>query len=336
MQDILVSKAELEALIAKKFIEVQVNKKHADIVAEILVHADLRGVSSHGVLRTEHYVKRIMKGEMNPNPHFQIERKGTAAILFDGDHGLGHVITLQAMKEAITLSKDHGIGIVGIKNSSHCGALSYYSMQATKKETISIIMTHTDSAVVPIGGKEAYFGTNPISFGFPANRHNPIILDMATSNVSLGKVLHAQETDKEIPADWGVDQNGYPVTNPNFVKYLLPMGGAKGYGLAMAIDLLTGVLTGAHFGPSITKMYGEYEKYRQLSHTIITIDPSLFIDKNQFLRNVDQMIDELHAVKPMEGFNSVMVPGEPEQLKEKERLKNGIPVPERIYNYLRS
>ncbi|MRG84962.1 ureidoglycolate dehydrogenase [Salinibacillus xinjiangensis] len=336
MSDIIVQKEELKSLVVNKLTKAKVSQEHATVVADVLVHADLRGVSSHGVLRTEHYVKRMLEGGMNPTPVFSTEQKGSSASLFDGDNGMGHVITKEAMDHAIQLSKDNGIGIVGIVNSSHCGALSYFAQQAAEQDTISMIMTHTDSAVVPFGGADSYFGTNPIAYGFPASKHRPIILDMATSNVALGKVLHTRETGKEIPDNWGVDENGSPVTDPNLVKHLLPISGPKGYGLALVVDVLTGVLTGSAFGPSISTMYGDYKNYRHLSHTIITINPGLFIDKNEFMQNIDKMIDELHEVKPAEGFQSVMVPGEPEQLKEETRQEEGIPVPESIYNYLNS
>ncbi|GAA0486302.1 ureidoglycolate dehydrogenase [Salinibacillus aidingensis] len=336
MSDIIVQKEELKSLVVHKLTEAKVSKEHAEDVADVLVHADLRGVGSHGVLRTEHYVERMNEGGMNPNPEFRTERKGSSALLFDGDNGMGHVITKKAMDHAIQLSKDNGIGIVGIINSSHCGALSYYAQQAAEQDTISMIMTHTDSAVVPFGGADSYFGTNPIAYGFPASKHRPIILDMATSNVALGKILHARETGSEIPNNWGVDGNGTPVTDPSLVKHLLPTGGPKGYGLALIVDVLTGVLTGSAFGPSISSMYGDYNNYRHLSHTIITISPGLFIDQHQFMQNIDKMIDELHEVKPAEGFKSVMVPGEPEQLNEEMRQVEGIPVPESIYNYLES
>ncbi|MBP1950496.1 ureidoglycolate dehydrogenase [Virgibacillus litoralis] len=336
MADIIVQEKELKSLVVKKLTEADVSEEHASVVADVLVHADSRGVSSHGVLRTEHYVRRMNEGGMNPNPEFKVEDRGKTAALFDGDNGMGHVITKKAMDKAIDLAKENGIGMVGIVNSSHCGALSYFAEQAAKEEVVSMVMTQTDSAVVPFGGSEPYFGTNPIAYGFPAKNNKPIILDMATSNVALGKVLHARETGKSIPDSWGVDTNGNPVTDPTLVKNLLPIGGPKGYGLALTVDVLSGILTGSAFGTNIASMYGDYNNYRRLGHVILTVDPGLFIEKDHFLENIDNMIDELHQLEPAEGFKSVMVPGEPEQLKEEERLNSGIPVPKSIYEYLTS
>lgn len=335
MSEVTIHKEELIALVTKKLVSENVSKDHAEVVADVLVHADLRGVHSHGVLRTEHYVKRLNSGGMNPSPKFLVTKKGMSSAIFDGDHGLGHVIMKEAMDLAITLSKKYGIGIVGIVNSSHCGPLSYFAEQAADEEIISMIMTQTDTAVVPFGSAQPYFGTNPIAYGFPALKNKPIILDMATSNVALGKVYHAREKGEAIPDNWGVDDNGKSVTDPHLLKHLLPIAGPKGYGLALAVDVLTGILTGSSFGLNITP-YGDYENYRRLGHLIITIDPGLFIQKEEFLLNIDQMIDEIHSLKPSEGFTKVMVPGEPEQIKESEQIIKGIPISNSVYEYLLS
>ncbi|WP_181347217.1 ureidoglycolate dehydrogenase [Thalassobacillus sp. CUG 92003] len=334
MATVNASHVELKELVMKKLKGADMKEHEADIVADVLIHADLRGVHSHGVMRTEHYVKRLTEGGLKTAPEFKVQHKGKAAALFDGDHGLGHVIMKEAMDEGIQLAQQQGIGAVGVINSSHCGALSYFAEQAAEQDVISMIVTQTDSAVAPFGGAEAYFGTNPVAYGFPAGKHAPIILDMATSNVALGKILHAREKGESIPDNWGVDENGQAVTNPEFVKSLLPVGGPKGYGLSMMVDILSGVLTGSSFGPSITKMYDDYQSYRRLGHMIITLDAGLFTEKEAFLSSIDDMIDELHRVQPAPGFKQVLLPGEPEQMKYASSLSNGVDVPKRVYDYL--
>ncbi|MBM7573584.1 ureidoglycolate dehydrogenase [Aquibacillus albus] len=334
MADVIVAHEELKQLVVKKLTEAGLNENNASVVADVLVHADLRGVSSHGVLRTEHYVKRIKEGGLNPNPSFNVKETGPSSAIFDGDDGMGHAITKEAMDKAIEIADKNGIGMVGVVNSSHCGALSYFVQQAAEKNMIGITMTHTDKVVVPFGGAKPFFGTNPIAFGFPANENKPVILDMATSNVAFGKVLHAREAGNEVPADWGVDENGTPTTDPNKVSALLPFAGPKGYGLAMVVDVLSGILTGSAFGPHINPMYDEYGKMRKLGHFVCAVNPGIFSDREGFLSNIDQMINEIHESQPAQGFNKVMVPGEPEQLREADRLKEGIPVTETVYNYL--
>ncbi|RAK22072.1 ureidoglycolate dehydrogenase (NAD+) [Anoxybacillus vitaminiphilus] len=334
MADVIVFFEELKELCAKKLTKAGVKPEHAEIIADVLVHADLRGVSSHGVLRTEHYVKRVKAGGINCDPNITVKETGPVTAVVDGNDGFGHVISKYAMEYAIKLAKEKGVGMVGVVNSSHCGALSYYVRQAASENLIGMAMSHTDKVVVPFGGARPFFGTNPIAYGFPARKNKPVILDMATSNVAFGKVLHARETGKSIPADWGVDENGKPTTNPHEVQALLPFAGAKGYGLAMTVDIFSGILVGAAFGPHIVPMYGDYDKKRKLGHFYCAINPAMFTDLQSFLENMDKMIDEIHEIQPAEGFERVMVPGEPEQLREEERMKNGIPVPESIYNYL--
>ncbi|MFP7225748.1 ureidoglycolate dehydrogenase [Priestia filamentosa] len=334
MTDVIVAHHQLKELVGKKLTKAGLRQDHATVVADVLIHADLRGVSSHGVLRTEHYVKRLTEGGLNPSPQFSIRDTTSSAAVFDGDDGMGHVVAKEAMSHAIKLANKNGIGMVTAINSSHCGALSYFAQQAAQHKMIGMVMTHTDKVVVPFGGADPFFGTNPIAFGFPALEHKPVILDMATSNVAFGKVLHAREAGTSIPSDWGVDGNGKPTTDPHKVKALLPFAGPKGYGLAMVVDVLSGLLAGAAFGPHITAMYGDYSKKRKLGHFLCAINPAIFTDHDTFLANMDQMIKELHEITPAEGFSKVMVPGEPEQVKEEMRLREGVPVTETVYDYL--
>ncbi|QOY38204.1 ureidoglycolate dehydrogenase [Anaerobacillus isosaccharinicus] len=334
MDNILVKSEELKSLVVKKLTQAGLNEGHAHVVADVLVHADLRGVSSHGVLRTEHYVKRLLEGGVNPNAKFSMKETGPCTAVFDGDDGMGHVVLKEAMEHAITMAEKNGIGMMTAINSSHCGALSYFAQQAASKNMIGVAMTHTDSIVVPFGGAKPFLGTNPIAYGFPAKRNKPVILDMATSNVALGKILHARESGTAIPAEWGVDENGIGTTDPHNVKALSPFAGPKGYGLGLVVEIFSGLLAGAAFGPHITKMYGDYNKSRKLGHYLCAIDPTVFTDKNDFLENMDRMIDEIHELEPAKGFRNVMVPGEPEQLKEEMALKTGVPITENVYQYL--
>lgn len=335
MKEVVVSKEELKKLVIKKFEKEGVSSSDAEIVADVLTHADLRGVHSHGVLRTEHYIDRIKSGGLNTNPKFSIEYTGPSTAKLNGDDALGHIVAKNAMEKAISMAEENGIGVVVAYNSSHCGALSYFVRQAAEANMIGMAMTHTDKIVVPFGGKDKFFGTNPVAFGFPARDYKPVILDMATSNVAFGKILQAREVDKEVSADWGVDKNGKPSTNPHEVEALLPFAGPKGYGLAMTVDIFSGLLAGAAFGPHIKPMYEELKEMRKLGHFFLVLNPSYFVNMGYFLSSMDQMIDELHEAPPAQNFDQVMVPGEPEQNKEEERLKEGIPIAETIYNYLK-
>jgi ureidoglycolate dehydrogenase (NAD+) len=332
----LVNEQELQSLVIQKLTGAGLQEEHAAVVADILVHADKRGVSSHGVLRTEHYVKRIKSGGINTNPQMKWNNRSSVHRILNGDDGMGHVIMKEAMDEAVAAAKQFGIGVIGMNHSSHCGALSYYAEQAAEEGIISMIMTHTDSAVVPHGGAESYFGTNPIAYGFPADKHPSIILDMATSNVALGKILYARETNQNIPSDWGVNEEGKAETDPHQVKNLLPAAGPKGYGLGMVVDILSGVLTGSAFGKNINPMYAAYDKPRGLGHFIITISPDIFIGAEEYYNSIDQMIEEIGEIKPAEGVDRVLVPGEPERLKAEKSAEEGIQISESVLEYLKS
>ncbi|MGF7089482.1 ureidoglycolate dehydrogenase (NAD+) [Kroppenstedtia sanguinis] len=324
---------ELKQLVGNKFRNQGIDAESAELIADVLVYADLRGVSSHGVMRVEHYITRLKAGGIQRNPNFTIHRLNNNHLIFDGNDGFGHVICKKAMDESIAVAKEHGSCTTVIQNSSHCGALSYFIEQATREDFIAIMFAQTDSAVVPFGGSEQYFGTNPIAFGFPT-MDTPILLDMATSNVALGKILYAREKNISVPESWGVDKNGVPTTNPHDIHSLTPLAGAKGYGLALVVDMLSGILANAAFGPHITKMYGDYEQKRKLGQFMYVLDPAVFTDIHTFKKKASQMVDELHNISPATNFEGVLVPGEPEQLKSLQLQQVGIDLPQAVYDYL--
>ncbi len=325
----------LKELVVNKFTAEGIHTKTAAQVADVLIYADLRGVSSHGVMRVQHYITRLKAGGITKQPNFSCEKRATNHLLFKGDNGFGHVICQEAMDETIRIAKEHGSCTTIIQESSHCGALGYFLEQATNENLIAIMCAQTDSAVVPFGGKEPYFGTNPIAFGFPTN-DKPIILDMATSNVALGKILYAREKGDTIPDTWGVDVQGAPTTDPHQVKSLTPFGGPKGYGMALVVDVLSGILASAAFGPHISKMYGDYEQKRNLGQYMYVIDPQIFGDLEQFKASISQMVQELHDAPPAPTFEQVFVPGELEQKRSEETIEKGIDLPEPVYQYLNS
>lgn len=334
MSTVTIPHEKAKKLVVQRLTDAGVRKDHAEKVAEILVHADLRNVNSHGVLRTEHYVNRLNAGGINPNADIQFNKTGPVTGVVDGDDGFGHVIGDAAMKQAIEMAKESGVGMVTAINSSHCGALSYFVEKAAEQNLIGIAMTHTDKIVVPFGGREAFLGTNPIAYGVPAKNNKPFILDMATSNVALGKILQYKEEGKKIPNGWGVDENGVTVNDPEKVVSLSPFGGPKGYGLSLIVDIFSGLLAGAAFGPHVAKMYGDLDKKRKLGHYFCAINPAFFTDADAFLENMDHMIEEIRQAPPAPGFSSVLMPGEIEQMNEEKNLQNGITIASTVHEYL--
>jgi ureidoglycolate dehydrogenase (NAD+) len=325
---------ELRRLLVEIFQTRGVPEADGLLVANALVHANLRGVDSHGVMRVSHYVRRLETGSINPKPKFKVEKTGPVTANLEGDDGLGHVALWHAMRHAIGMARECGFGLVGVRKSSHCGALSFYAYQAIEADMIGVAITQTDSGVVPFGGTKPFFGTNPLCVGIPSRRGAPIVLDMATSTVSGGHIFKARAENRPIPNTWALDKEGKPTTDPHQAVYWTPAGGVKGYGLGVIVDVLTGLLMGGNFGPHVTLMYGDYEKKRDLCHLVGAIDYHRFPGHSSFRDQVTQMIEELHQVPTAEGFGQVMAPGEPEYLKERDRMRNGIPIEDYLFDEL--
>lgn len=326
---------ELKELVSKKLQHHGISNNESLIVAEVLVHADERGVHSHGVMRMNHYIEKIKKGGINPAPSIVYDSQSPSAGVVEGDAGFGHVVAEYSTQKAIKNALNCGVGLVTARNSSHCGALSFYTEMIADSNLIGIVMSQTDKAVVPFGGKEPFFGTNPMAIGAPAYKEKPFIFDMATSAAALGKVLKAREENKSIPLEWGVDINGEKVNDPFKLKNLLPAGGPKGYGLAAMVDILSGILAGVAFGPHINSMYENLEQKRNLGHFFLAVNPAYFTDLNTFLSQMDQMIRELREAPSGGNAERVYVPGEIEQIKAEQSKKEGVFIDQNTINFLK-
>ncbi|MEN1967431.1 ureidoglycolate dehydrogenase [Lentibacillus sp. N15] len=329
-----VAKQKLKQLMKNKLHQAGLSDEHADGVADVLVHADARGVHSHGAMRVEYYAERIAKGGINTEPNFQFEKTGPSTAVFDGDNGVGHVAAKQAMDEAVKMAKENGIAVVGVKRISHSGSLSYFVQQAARENLVGISVCQSDPMVVPFGGAEAYYGTNPIAFAAPGENDKLITFDMATTVQAWGKILHARSKNEAIPADWAVDENGESTTNPFDVKALLPIAGPKGYGLMMMVDVLSGILLGLPFGNKVSSMYHDLSAGRNLGQLHIVINPESFTNLQQFKQNISQTMTDLNQIKPAPGFDHVSYPGQRSAEREAKYNEEGIEVVDDIYNYL--
>ncbi len=329
-----VSQEVLKKLIRNKIHQAGLAEEQADIVADVLVFADLRGIHSHGAMRVEYYAERIAKGGINSNPKIDFQITGCCTAILDGDNGVGHYMAKVAMDEAIKIAQEHGVAVVGVRNISHSGALAYFANQAADEKMIGISVCQSDPMVVPYGGAEPYYGTNPIAFGAPSSTGEKIIFDMATSVQAWGKILHARSKQESIPDTWAVDDNGKPTTDPFKVHALLPIAGPKGYGLMMMVDILSGVLLGLPFGNKVSSMYEELTAYRKLGQLHLVINPSFFTNLDAFLKNITETIRDLNNIKPAPGFEHVLYPGQREALKREEYKENGIEIVDGIFDYL--
>jgi len=330
----LVSANELKTLVNAIFRGRGLSERDSGIMADSLVHANLRGTDSHGVMRTPHYVQRLDSGSVNPRPATRMKRTGAATAVADGDHGFGIVANWDAMGLAIEIAQESGVGFVGVNHSNHCGALSFFAHRAIDAGLIGIVFTQTDKGVVPFGGRLPFCGTNPLCFGIPAASGPPVVLDMATSTVAGGHIYKARMENKPIPPTWALDVEGKPTTDPHKAAYWTPAAGAKGYGMGVIIDILTGILSGGAFGSHIPVMYGDLDQKRNLCHLVGALDYRRFTGGDTFRDHVAAMVSDLHAAPAAEGVERVQAPGEPEYLCSLERSKSGIPLDEKVWSEL--
>lgn len=329
-----VSKVELIKIMKSKLNKAGLSNEHAEIVADVLAFADAKGIHSHGAMRVEYYAERIAKQGINNNPNFKFEKTGPSSAIYHGDNGSGHVAAKLAMEEAIKMAKENGVAVVGMRKIAHSGAISYFTEMAAKEDLIGISLCQSDPMVVPFGGAEPYYGTNPLAFAAPGNDGEMISFDMATTVQAWGKVLHARSKNESIPDTWAVDEHGEPTTDPFKVKALLPIAGPKGYGLGLMIDILSGVLLGLPFGNKVSSMYHDLSEGRNLGQLHLVIDPSVFTSVNAFKDNITQTMLDLNGIKPAKGVEKVMYPGQNYHAVEAEYEKNGIEIVDDIYDYL--
>jgi ureidoglycolate dehydrogenase (NAD+) len=326
--------AELKDLMKAKFMKAGLPESHAEAVADHLAYADSRGVHSHGAVRVEYYSERIAKGGSNVNPDFQYDHKSDSITILDGDNAVGHLVARMGLEEAIRLAQKTGVGIVGMKRLGHCGTLSYFLREAARQGYIMISMAQSDPMVVLYGGSEPYFGTNPIGFCAPRENGSPIVFDMATTVGAWGKILDHRAKGDPIPNTWAVDSNGSPTTDPNAVAGLLPVAGAKGSGLMMMVDILTGVLLGQPSGKHVSSMYADLSAGRELGQIHIVLNPDFFVGRAAFLATIDNMVEEIHDMQPATGFNNLYYPGERSDSTFERYKEEGIPIVKEIYDYL--
>jgi ureidoglycolate dehydrogenase (NAD+) len=319
---------ETRDFIIKVFREEGVQRDAATAVADGLVHASLRGVDSHGVRLLPHYLDELTAGRIDGSGDYEFERTGESTGILDAKHGFGHAAGMAATNRTKELADSTGAGVVAVTHSNHFGACSYYSIDMARDGLIGIAMTHSDSLVVPTGGVRSFLGNNPISIAAPTADEEPVCLDMATSKITFNEVLKHREEGKKVPPSSGVDADGMEIRNPEEIENLLPVGGYKGYGLGVIIEILCSVLTGMDYGPHLTKMYDDdIEETRNLGHIYLAIDIESFDSLSSFRTRVQNLIDELRD-QPAHGEGSIKVPGDPEKETKQKRQVEGIPLRE--------
>lgn len=330
------SAAELERFCREVMVAAGVDAYDAAVVADNLTAANLRGVDSHGVIRLPSYMARLEAGLTAKKTVPEIVRETKASAVVDAHNGHGAPAGVYAMKVAIEKAAQTGVGVVGVKMSNHFGIAAYYGMMPLKRDMIGVSLTNASPSMAPWGGRVPYFGTNPICIAIPAGEERPIVYDGATSVVARGKIVLAQKKGVPIPPTWAADKMGRPTTDPNVAVHggvLLPFGTYKGSGLALAVDVLSGVLMGAAFGAGIGEFYGTTD-LSNLGHFFMALDVAAFGPVEEFKKKTDQMVREIKANPLADGIEKMYLPGEIEFDYEIERMANGCPVPEEVYKEL--
>ncbi|MBN1483269.1 MAG: Ldh family oxidoreductase [Chloroflexia bacterium] len=336
------------------FVALNVPEEDARTTADVLVAADLRGVDSHGVARLRRYVKGIRDGVMLPRPEIRLVHETPATALIDGGAGLGQPVGVRAMRLAIEKAQGVGAGFVTVRNSNHYGIAGYYSMMALEEgNLIGLSMTNAAVLVSPTFGRDAMLGTNPISVAMPAGKERAFVLDMATSTVPRGKLEVYHRLEKDIPLGWATDEQGIPTTDPGRVLEnfktragggLLPLGGAgellgghKGYGLALLVDLLCGVLPGAGYANTIYPKTAEGKPLpANVGHFFGALRIDGFRPVDEVEATMDDIIQRLKNTPKAAGEERIYIHGEKEFEQAAERQAEGIPLVRKVYDDIRA
>jgi len=330
-----------------------VPQEDARVTAEVLVSADLRGIDSHGVARTRRYVQGLRDGVMVARPEIRVVRETGVTALLDGGAGLGQVVGFRAMRLAMEKATAVGAGFVAVRNSNHYGIAGYYSMMALDKDLIGISMTNAAPLVVPTFGRDAILGTNPLSVAVPAGSERPFVLDMATGVVTRGKLEEYERRQEPLLQGWATDSRGLPSLDASEVLRnltgrlgggILPLGGAgeelgghKGYGLALLVDILCGVLPGAGYAASLySKDESGHPLPANIGHFFGALKVDGFRPLSEFKDSMDNIVRVLRGSAKAEGQERIFIHGEKEWETTEERLRLGIPLHPKVAADLRA
>ena len=322
------------------FISMGCSEEHAALAATGLLRADLRGIDSHGIARLSGYIRLWEAKRANATPDIQVIHETPSTGVVDGDSGLGLVVAPFAMDLAISKAENIGSGWIAVRNSNHFGIAAQHAMKALEKDMIGIVMTNASALVAPTFSIERLLGTNPICVAIPAGVEFPFVADLATTTAANGKLEILQRKNQLAPAGWMQDKEGNISTNPHEIKSggaLLPLGGDrehgshKGYALGAIVDIFSGVLSGANFGPWVPPFPAfipvpDNMPGKGIGHFFGAMRIDAFRKADEFKKDMDQWLKRFRGAKTAKEFDQVLVPGDPERFMESDRRKNGIPL----------
>jgi LDH2 family malate/lactate/ureidoglycolate dehydrogenase len=327
----LISFADLKSFCKQVYEKTGVPEDEAEMVADLLARSDLRGVETHGVTRLPIYIQRLQKGYVRSVCKMTILNEKGATTLIEAHGSMGHVVSYKAMEMAIRKAMEFGIGWVSVKDSGHFGTAGLFPMMALEKEFIGYVVTNSAPIMAPYGGRDRILGNNPLSYAFPTEKCPPIVLDMSISVVSAGKLILCRKKGEKIPLGWAYDKNGLPTEDPyegyEGGGFLAPIGEYKGYGLILAHEMLTSILTGGKWTQDIKSLYEEDKTGIQgTCHFFMALNPDCFVGKEVFKKDMDRYIKTIKESGRAKNTKEILMPGEPEYRTEAKRLKEGIPL----------
>ncbi len=324
-----VDAARLRDFIAAAFHQLGMPDNDAATVAALMAEADLQGSDGHGVIRLPHYARRIRAGGLNLQPVMRVLEERPAMALIDGDNGMGHLVMTRAAELAIDKARIAGVAWVGTRMSNHAGPASLYARKALAHDMLGMYFAVGNANhLPPWGGLDMLLSTNPIAVAVPAGRHTSIVLDMATTVAAYGKVKAKAQRGESMPEGWMIDREGKPLTDPRRAEegFLLPIGGYKGYGLALIVGLLAGTLNGAAMGKDVVDFNHDDSSATNTGQALVVIDIAAFGGLNAFKDRVDTLIDDLHGSRRMPNVDRIWLPGEQSNAKRIEYARDGIPI----------
>lgn len=321
--------AALRALATEALTRAGTPEAGAKVTADILLEAELMDIPTHGLVRLPGYCERVRIGGIKAEPTIAVDRRSPALALVDGDNGLGPVVGQRGLEAACAIAAETGLAYAGCRNSNHFGAIMPYALRACEAGYVSIIGTNASVTMPPWGGKEARIGNNPLAIAAPRPAGPHFILDMAMSVAARGKIRGALERGERIPSDWAVDAHGRPTDDPAeaLKGFLMPFGGHKGSGLSLAVDLLSGLLTGGPVLDEISSWLDTPEKPQGVGHFFILLDPVRLIGREAYESAMTRFAAILHATPPADPERPVRLPGEREQTLRRQRLAEGLEIP---------
>ena len=328
MSQMVIDRERLRDFVAQVFAKAGVPDDEAALIGESLTEADLTGVESHGVSRVPIYLKRIELGVVNAVARLEVIADLPGALVLDGCNSMGIVTGVRAIDMAIEKAETSGSVFVTVKNSNHFGVAAFFTQRALARGMIGYAASNAPSTMAPWGGIKPYMGTNPFSVAFPAGSELPIVMDMATSVVAQGKIIMAGKEGKSIPFGWAITKDGDPTDDPKAALEgtVLPFGGPKGYAVSLMLDVLSGVLSGAAFGPYLCNMWNDFKNPQNVGHYFTVLDVKKFVPLDEFKANLDTMIRDIKSSPRAKGVDEIFLPGEMEYRKRQQRLANGIPL----------